>query len=194
MVAGEDEADDILLKDFNRGDERAFKLLFREFYPSLCYFAERLLQDGYAAEEIAQDSLLKLWERHPNFSSRNAVKAFLYITVRNACLKSIRSSGRYQDHINTLSDFSDSHEDPAEFELIRTDVYHTIYQAILQLPPQCSKIVRMSYLEGLKNHEIAEKLEISEQTVKNQKVKAIKLMKNLLHKEAYLLLFLPFWH
>jgi len=186
MEAERWEQSDLLISEFRRGNESAFQELFRSYYPALCYFSERLLADPFAAEEVAQDSLLKLWDRHAGFDNLNAVKAFLYITAKNGCLKLLQKNQRYSGHLSSFSEGSSSLEGPFEFEVIRTDVYQVIYDAIEKLPPQCAKILRMSYLEGYKNHEIAELLQISEQTVKNQKVKALKLMKGLLPRESYL--------
>ncbi len=67
---------------------------------------------------------------------------------------------------------------PAEDQdIIRMEVFRVIYQEISNLPEQCGKIVRMSYIEGLKNEQIAEVLSISLQTVKNQKTRGMKLLR-----------------
>jgi RNA polymerase sigma-70 factor (ECF subfamily) len=82
-------------------------------------------------------------------------------------------------------------EDHILSELTRIEVVREVHAAIEALPPQCRKIVRMSFVEGMKNQEIAEQLKLSVQTVKNQKVRAIYLLKmKLLNTNIMVLLYL----
>ncbi|MNR35643.1 RNA polymerase sigma factor [compost metagenome] len=72
--------------------------------------------------------------------------------------------------------------------MIRTEVWAEIYREINKLPVQCSKVISLSFVEGLKNDEIAQELDISIQTVKNQKSMGVKLLKQKLSKSGFLLL------
>jgi len=60
---------------------------------------------------------------------------------------------------------------------IKSEVYGELYRAINNLPSQCRTIISLSYIEGLNNKEIADQLGLSEQSVKNTKVRAIKILK-----------------
>ncbi len=173
------ETDD-LIDGLASGSEMAFNKLFRSYYPALCFFGERIGAPRYLAEELAQDALLKLWDKRLDFPNQRALKVYLYVSVRNGCIKALEKSRRYSGHLDKFAVDAHGTQLPYEYELIKTDVFQTIYAAIESLPEQCARVVKLSYIDGLKNHEIAEMLAVSEQTVKNQKVKGLKRMKTLL--------------
>ena len=75
---------------------------------------------------------------------------------------------------------------------IKADVLTQMKDKIEDLPPKCKQIFKMAFFERLKNTDIAEKLGLSLQTVKNQKVRAIKLLRLALNKDLVLLTILFF--
>lgn len=74
--------------------------------------------------------------------------------------------------------------------MIRSEVLGEIYRALSTLPPQCQRISKMSFLDGMKNLEIAQELNISVNTVKTQKQRALQLLRLKINPELFLLLFL----
>lgn len=77
---------------------------------------------------------------------------------------------------------------------IKVDVLTQVKDKIECLPPKCKQIFKMAFFERLKNAEIAEKLGLTLQTVKNQKVRAIKLLRIALNKDLVILTLLFFLH
>ena len=166
-----------LIAELKAGSTKAFDHFFRQFYAPLCLFAERILKDQGAAQDIVEETFVKLWNKHTDFETALNIKAFLYITTRNACLNQLKALQRERLNKKQLAYISDHNEDFVLNEITRTEVLREIYLEIENLPTQCKKIFKMSYLEGLKNHEIAEQMHISINTVKNQKVRALQLLK-----------------
>jgi RNA polymerase sigma-70 factor (ECF subfamily) len=162
---------------FKKGDPRALQVIFSQFYAPLCLFASRFQRDRPAAEDIAGESLVKLWNRHTDFENMQNVKAFLYITTRNACLNQLKQMQRESLSKKQFAWVSGDKEEFVLNEMIRVEVLQEIHREIDNLPAQCQKIFKLSYYEGKKNHEIAELLNISVHTVKNQKARAIQLLK-----------------
>lgn len=162
---------------FKKGDPRALQVIFKLFYPSLCVFAERMLRDRPAAEDIAGETMVKLWNRHGDFENMQNIKAFLYITTRNACLNMLKQMQRETLSKKQLAYLSGDKEGFILNEIIHMEVLAEIRREIENLPAQCRRIFKMSYYEGKKNQEIAELLNISVHTVKNQKARAIQLLK-----------------
>lgn len=163
--------------EFKKGDPRALQVIFKHFYPSLCIFAERMLRDRPAAEDIVGETLVKLWNRHTDFENMQNIKAFLYITTRNACLNQLKQMQRESLSKKQLAYLSGDKEGFVLNDIIRVEVLREIYREIDKLPAQCQKIFKLSFFEGRKNQEIAEMLGISVHTVKNQKARAIQLLK-----------------
>ena len=77
--------------DLQKGDEKAFRILFDEFYVALCLFAVRFMEDREAAADIVQEAFLKYWDRHADFDNYYKIKSFLYVVVRHACLNLFRT-------------------------------------------------------------------------------------------------------
>jgi|ADGO01.1.fsa_nt_gi RNA polymerase sigma-70 factor (family 1) len=173
----ENNLHDFSFDAFKRGDTRALQVIFRKFYPPLCLFAERMLQDRQAAEDLAGDTMLKLWNRHTDFENMQNVKAFLYITTRNACLNLLKQMQRESLSKKQFAYVSGHQEGFILNEIVRAEVMREIYEEIDKLPAQCQRIFKMSYFEGRNNHEIAEILELSIHTIKNQKARAIQLLR-----------------
>ncbi|WP_353196423.1 RNA polymerase sigma-70 factor [Parapedobacter defluvii] len=176
-----------LIQQLHRGNQAAFDALFRMFHPALCFFARRLasgLPKGQA-EEIVQDAFLKLWQRRTNFSDLSAIKAFLYIATRNACLNYIEKeqvrSRRHEQYLHSV----DEVEDAVVEEIIYAEVLREVSQAIDTLPEQCRRIIKMAYEEGLTPKEIAQVLNISISTVNNQKSRGVSLLKKRLSGNGF---------
>jgi RNA polymerase sigma-70 factor (ECF subfamily) len=172
-----EQAGDEIVSEFNKGDQRSFSSIFNTYYSSLCYFAEKMILDKQEAEDIVEESFVKLWRLHANFETMQNVKAFLYITTKNACINFIKQSERNNKQQSELLYTLAQKEDHVLTQITKAEVLREVHAAIENLPPQCRKIVRLSFVEGLKNQEIADKLNLSLSTVKNQKMRAIALLK-----------------
>jgi len=166
-----------IISSFKKGTPNALKSLIKIYYNPLCLFADRLLKDPVVAEDIVVESFTKLWHRRCDFEHVQNIKAFLYIAVRNASLNYLKQLKRETLSKKQLTYLSNEKEDFILNEIIRAEVLQEIMQEIERLPEQCGKVLKMGYLEGLKNQEIADLLHISVHTVKNQKARAIQLLK-----------------
>lgn len=177
----------------NMGDPDAFKTVFLHFYPLLCSFAHNIVHDSSDAEDIIEELFTNLWKKHPSFESENHLKAFLYRSAKNACLNSIKLSARSGMRNSLYADENGYAEEAYINEIIRAEILRDVYAAIESLSPQCSKIITMSYVEGKSNQEIADELNLSLQTVKNQKGKGLALLRQRLPEDKFgLLMLLPY--
>lgn len=166
-----------IMDAFRNGEPDALHALLKLFYAPLCLFAERLTRDRLAAEDIVGESFIKLWNKRSDFGSVQNTKAFLYITTRNACLNMLKQARRDSLSQKQLAYLTGEREEYVLNEMIRAEVLQEIMLEIEKLPEQCGKVLKLGYLEGLKNQEIADLLKISVHTVKNQKARAIQLLK-----------------
>ena len=161
-----------------KGDIRAFELLFHQYYGVLCSSAEKMLQNAEVAEDIVQEMFSKFWAEREYIRIENSLKAFLFKWVKNRCIN-------YLKHLSVISSykdavlFSNENEETEDFE---EELIIAIYASIQQLPPQCQKVFKMSRFEGLKHKEIAETLGISVKTVKIHIGKALRHIKESVKK------------
>lgn len=163
--------------------------LFRRYYTRLCHFAFLYLKEEKAAEDVVQDAFVAFWKNRDFVSDHpSAIKNYFYTSVRNACLnlhKRARVQARFEEKYHPPIS-----EDPLFLEsLIRAEVMDMIHGVVQDLPKACAQIFRLGYFEGLSNTEIAEQLDISINTVKTQKRRAIMTLKSRLRPEALSLLF-----
>jgi RNA polymerase sigma-70 factor (family 1) len=180
MVAYSSYTDQELVAFLKQGDERAFDRLFRKFYPALCFFARRYVTVEGQAEEVVQDAMVKLWQRRGDFDSFTSVKAFLYISIKNACLDGSESEQRKLNRDTNWYMQQEQLEPGVEEHIIQSEVLMEISQAIAMLPEQCRNIMRMSYEQGMSGKEIAEAMQITVSTVNNQKARGILLLRKML--------------
>lgn len=169
--------DNDIIVSLKNGDPEALQTLLKHYYSALCLFAERLLGDSAAAEDIVGESFVKLWKKRTDFENHQNLKAFMYITVRNACLNYLKQAKRDSLSKKQHAYLTGEKEEFVLNEMIRAEVLKEIMDAINNLPEQCRKVLKLGYLEGMKNQEIAAKLNISVHTVKNQKARGIQLLK-----------------
>lgn len=180
-----------LLERIAGGDQQAFRVIFRRHYKELCYFAASIIQDAQEAEDLVQESFSKLWDKRADFQTTTNIKAFLYIITKNASLNFIRQRLRQAEKEKEFTYLQDGA--PADFDplLGEVEIIRELYGEIEQLPTQCRRVFKMSYLEGRKNEEIAGQLGISYNTVRTQKLRALKLIRaSLLKKNLLPALFL----
>lgn len=147
--------------------------LYRYYYRPLCLYALHYIGDAMVVEDIVQDSFIRLWEKSSSVHISDP-KPYLYMTVRNRCLDLMRKSGVR----DTPVPISDAEKEIRDEEL-QEDSYEEarLWTAIDSLPSRCREVFLMSRRDGLKYSEISEQLGISENTVRNQMSKALRVLK-----------------
>ena len=161
--------------------------VFHTYYRKLCHFAWQLTMDSACVEDIVQEVIVYLWNHQGSLllGDERALQSYLYTAVRHACYNHVR---HHKVHLKYLHQATDIEELPYVDQIIRAEVVGELVAAIDRLPQACKKVVQLGYLEGLSNLEIAEQLNISVNTVKTQKQRALKALKGMLNPELYLLI------
>lgn len=174
-----------LIEGLKTADDRFFDQVFEFFHPQMQYFAERLIDNREEAEDIVIQVFQKFWNIKENFNSIANIRAFLYITTRNNCLNYLRyrqsqQEGRkeYESVLLTAPEVKN-----AERKVIETDLMQSIYRKVQEMPERMREIFLLTYFEGLKAPEIAERLKISVSTVTTQRSRAVQLLKKAFTEE-----------
>lgn len=172
------------MEAFRNGEEQALAYFFKLHSKSLAYFAARMLGDKNEADDIVSKCFLKLWQKHENFQTEQNIKAFLYISCRNACLDYLASlkvrtvaQEKYMEHL-------DRGGETLLYDVIQTEVLDMVNKEIEELPEKMKVIFKLLYLEGKSTADISKELGLSIQTVRNQKTKAIEIIKNSLVRKG----------
>ena len=152
-----------------------FDILFKRYYRQLCLYAAHYLKGDIAAsEDIVQDCFVKLWQQEAKRDITDK-RAFLYSTVRNACIDTLRR----QHPEMTSIDPSDLEEVISDEEAIdRSEQEAKVWEIIDALPDRCREVFLMAKRDGMTYNEIADALNISVKTVEHQISKAMKKLRN----------------
>ncbi len=153
----------------------SYNTLFNEMYAGMCLFAERFLIVSADGEDLVQEVFVTLWDKFEDFDALNPIKAYLYQSIRNACLNKIRHE-RVKRKYEAEQAYQLESESFFHQQVVEEEGKRLIVQCISELPPQCRKVLQLSMLD-LKNSEIAEDLGISINSVKTQKAIAYKTLR-----------------
>jgi RNA polymerase sigma-70 factor (family 1) len=185
-----------IIAGFQQGSKDAFASVYNMHYSRLYGFIKKLVEDREEAQDITAETFVKLWKLHTNFNTAENIKAFLYITARNACMDFLRYRQRQTTNKQELGYVLLQQEEDVpttSHDEIKTAVLKQIHSEIENLPTQCRRIFKMAWLEGRKNAEIAQQLALTEQTIRNQKARAVKILRvALANYNMELLVFLIF--
>ena len=160
-------------------DKSAFKRVFDLYFNALCSFGSHYAQDTFIVEDLVQETFIGLWNKKNDFEHINALKAFLYTTVRNKCLNHLKHQLVLKKHDKDLILELESNQTSSE-QIIVEETFNQLFQEIKNLP-KASQEVMLLALNGLKNQEIADELGITINTVKTQKKIAYSKLKNRIH-------------
>jgi RNA polymerase sigma-70 factor (family 1) len=162
---------------FRQGKEEGFNHFFDSLYKPLHFFAVSHIHDKEAAEDIIEDSFIKLWNKREIFDTEAGLKSYLYKTVHNACLRWLWQKQNRKMHNINYAYQTDLTEQDYIHNIIRSETITNVHKAIHQLPAQCQKVFTKLYIEGKSVAETAQEMKITTSTVKNQKARGLSLLK-----------------
>jgi len=173
-----DRADKELIERIRAGEEKAFEMLFKQYYESLCVFALRYLPDEDAAKDLVQDMFFKIWEKRDSFYITTSLESYLYRSVHNLSIN-------YLNHEKIKKSYKDKIIDGFRRKLYNDDNAYSEFKlkdevdkSIESLPERRKKIFKLSRLDGLKYSEIAARMDISVKTVESQMTQAISFLRD----------------
>ena len=181
--------DILLLKKLQNGDSKAFDVLFRKYYPLLCAYGRKFVSLE-SAEEIAQDTMLWLWEHRDEEIVQTSLVKYLLKTVYRKALNRI---GQEQVKLNADTHY---YQEIVEGVLEETDLCmlndlsHHLKEAIVHLPDTYREAFVMHRFKDMTYKEIAERLGVSDKTVDYRIQQALKLLAVELKDYLPLLIFL----
>lgn len=166
-----------LMHRFQQGDAAAFNTIYNRYYFSLRDFSKRLTCQKREAEDIAVETFVKLYRLCGNFENVANIRAFLYVTARNACYDYLSYTHRKpaQGWEHPIRIERESY--PGSEGITTSIVLKAVFEAIESLPEECGRVFKMTHVQGLKTVDIARALAISEQAVRSHRRRSIKLLR-----------------
>ena len=157
--------EDILVKKCIEGDNRAQKKLFDLFAPKLFGVCLRYMKDHDLAQDTLQDGFVKIFTKLSDYNGKGSFEGWMRRITVNTCLDQLRKDQKLK--MNTSIDdvsflVKDNHW--IEEELTAKD----LLKLVESLPDGYRVVFNMFAIEGYSHKEIAEQLNISENTSKSQ--------------------------
>lgn len=157
--------DERLIAAIRENDYVSYNKLFERYYARLCQYVYGILQDKADSEDVVQELFLNLWNHRRKIVVKENVAGYLFRMAKNLALNHIRSTTNYQTLLDNQRRPSDYYEEtPLESDEFRI----ALFDCINRLPHHAKQVLLLHRVEGLKQKEIAERLNITVKTVKNQ--------------------------
>ncbi len=174
-----------ILRDLNKGKESALKEIYRLFFHALCAFGSRFVKDDAAVADIVQEVFIKVWARREDFEAIYSLRSFIYLSVRNACLNYNRDRSRVRK-ISLNDTVPENFVEECDCFVVEEELHRRIRNEVERLPEAMRKVFNLTLLD-MSIQEIAETLEISENTVRNQRARAREILRERLKDKLFLL-------
>lgn len=176
-----------LLASVAQADERAFEKIVHHYYPRLLPFVINITKTKYVAEEVVQEVFLRLWQHRNEHERIYHLSSWLFTIASNLSLTYIKRAAMEGKLLKLMQNSQPDSTRDAEDRISWKESGLLIHQAVQRLPPQQQLVYQLSRQDGLNNQEIAEKLQLSPNTVKNHLVKAIQSIRAFIRRSTIFL-------
>ncbi|MBZ4192285.1 RNA polymerase sigma factor [Niabella beijingensis] len=179
-----------LWRQVKQGDTSSFSDLFERYWDEMFSMAYRRLADEATAKDVVQNIFIHAWENRQQITLEDTLRPYLFTALKYSVIRHIYRAAKkgvtdLPLSVYNLPDEAEQKQDHYEFDTLKDRVQSEI--AIM--PVRMREVFTLSYEQQLSIREIALRLSISEQTVKNQLHNALKRLRYRLQNQA---LFLPF--
>jgi RNA polymerase sigma-70 factor (ECF subfamily) len=187
-------------RNTGRGQEeslRVFEDFFRLYYPRLKNYAHSFLHNSDEANDVVQDLFFQLWEDRKFLDSEQNIPAYVFTLLKNRCLNILKRRIveekylHYQARLLSEELYHISFETSGVFVSMEESLHQELDRLIALMPEKCGFVFRMKWIEGKKNREIAEAMQISMTMVDKQLAKGMAIARENLNR-GLLLLFVCF--
>lgn len=165
---------------FKKGDLKPF---YEMVYPGLLTFASRQLGDGlaYLSEDVVQDAVFDSYSNRGSFESPLAWMSYIHKSILHGTIHFIRKNNSRQNYLEKKvdDDFASGHD----VEILEKEVLDMLYAALNNLSPRQREVLRLTYIDGLKNSEIAVHFGVAEITVKKWKSTILSELRDLMRDD-----------
>ena len=166
------------------GDQTAFTAIFDHYSPRIFAFVLKMSKSQTVAEDITQEIFLKLWNSREKFPEIKSYNAYIYSMAFNFAINYIKKNSWESSKLSLLKDNFNDHSNITEETIDFNESKLLLLQAIQQLPPQKKIIYKLNREEGLTLEQIAEKMQLSRNTVRNHLAEALSFIRTFIQEHA----------
>lgn len=186
MTKAKFQNDIAIIEAWQAGDSDAFEVLYQKYWLKLYVFARRTTPNAEDAQDLIQDVFAQLWMQKEQIDAAVFSESYLFAIVRNKLLDKIRKQYVREEYVQKILQSSSESDFSTQQTILTNDLNNHIHRAVDVLPEKCREVFQLSRFEQLSVDQIAQKLQISPQTVKNQLSKALQVVRFRLREFATL--------
>jgi len=160
-----------------QGDELAYTEIYTRYWPLLFRHSNKMLHDDDQAMDVVQDVFATLWFNHEALVFEVSLSAYLYTAVRNRTVNVINKSKLQTNYLASLQSFIDRGSFVTDETVRFNELASEIEGEIAKLPPKMKEIFELRRTAGLSYKQIAIQMGISDETVKTQVARALKVLR-----------------
>lgn len=169
-------------RGFKQGDEKSFETIFRQYYKMLVSFAIHYGLEQMEAEDVVIEVIHHIWEIRSKVESPAALNVLLFTAVQNRTLNVLRNLKNRNRIIQSQEQLEEELYDYAMEE----EITRLLDEAVKALPGKCRTVILM-ILQGKTSAEIARAMDISVNTVKTYKMRAVEMLRSRLSDNPLIL-------
>ncbi|HEX9503141.1 MAG TPA: RNA polymerase sigma-70 factor [Patescibacteria group bacterium] len=174
--------DNALFLQIAGGDEASYTQIFHLYTPRLLPFIYKITRDEHLAREMLQETFLRLWMKRADLLRVERPASWLFRIAANICLTHLRTQATRHRLQNKVEEKQATNQYSSAVEVLESkEMDRLIRKAVAALPARRQEIYRLSREQGLSHQQIADQLQLSVSTVKNQLGFSIKFIQEYLH-------------
>jgi len=170
---------------FLDGDDNGFVEIVRDYKDGLILYLDSFVKNMTVAEELAEDTFVRLGIKKPHFSGKASFKTWLYAIGRNIAIDHIRKNAKHEtvsmDEIAELTDM-----EMLENHYIREERKRILHKAIQTLKPEYRQVLWLIYYEGFSSREAGYIMRKSTHNIETLTYRARQSLKTELIKEGFI--------
>ncbi len=171
-----------------------FDNLFLKYHHQLFRYTLKFIEDENEALDLVQDIFIAVWEKGQYRDNEDRVKGYLFAGVKNSCLNYIKHQKvvkRFEQHAAIrMKEMEVTYYLSGEQSFLEKEAIQKIDDVIESLTDIYKEVIILSRFEGLKNKEIAERLNIPVRTVETRIFRALTLLKEKISVKSLMLFFI----
>lgn len=173
-----------LLARIATGDETAFRKLFELYKERFYSVALKMTQSDEVAKDIVQDIFMSIWSKRENLVHIDNPPSYFFTAVYRRVYHHYRKIALERKLIQGVAPLES--ENTTDEMVIAHESKNLVSLAVQKLPPQQQIVFKLSKQEGFSREDIARKLQISPNTVKNHLANAVKFVRAFLGNSVFI--------
>ena len=178
-------SDETLVSLIANDDKDAFTILYQRYWEPMFTTAAKALRSEDDAADLVQDVFLSFWNRRHELSVKGSLAAYLQISVKYKVINYIEKNITRRDYMALFADMLVNYQpSEAELQIQLKELQRVVQSAVDQMPGKMREAYELSRLHHLSHKEIAQRMGISDETVKKHIQHALQLIKEVISKNA----------